>query len=472
MLASNDLIRVAPESGPSDFFEVRVASLPVPVRIEYSAIRDLRSGFDGKSKRIGLLLGSSSPQAVSIKRCELLSFSPDILADPKSLRAALHQFVRTRLRTPLEEAPELLGSFRTETAESSGISDSDLKISKRSFPELDPIFLLIRTPEHRPWTAALYALEANAAAPSEPAMEFSFDEYLLSNGYSTALAESPQAAGLVMQPGPAQQIKTNWILAAALGAMVLGTSATAAHQWYGPANRANVAERNGANAGSMGLKVNRSGNDFEVSWDRLSAAVQQSTSAKLTISDGALSRAVTLSGAQLREGRILYAPLFDELTFRLEVANRDLGATAESVQVLAWNGKQTADTSTIAATAGPTSQWPTRKLRSSRHKNSKRDSGTNTLAAAVRSTLAASANIGTSASMPEAAGVIQPSLPNPARGQDVAPATPVRVAETLTPVGQNSPAPSTPVLPPPAVAPAGSSETSPTSVAARHQSSE
>jgi hypothetical protein len=346
-LVSNDLIHVAPESGPSDFFEVRLASPPVPVRVEYSAIRDLRSAFDGNGERMGLLLGSSSPQAVSIKRCELLALPPATLANPKSAQGALHQFIRARSHTPLKDAPELLGCFRTQTTGWSGIRDGDLEIAKRSFPELDPIFLLIRTPHHRPWVAALYALEADAGAPSEPALEFPFDEYLLRNGYLTGLVESPHSAEPLVQPNLAPRKKIRWIIPAALLVFVLGASAVA-YKWYRPAERVEAPQRNVASSGSMSLKVNRDGNDFEVSWDRLSAAVQQSTSGVLTIRDGALTRAFALSGAQLREGRTLYTPLFEELNFRLEVATPDIGTAAESVQVLAWSGKQSPNVPAVA----------------------------------------------------------------------------------------------------------------------------
>ena len=78
-MGGKDLIGVAPESGPADFFEVRLATLAVPVRIEYSAIRDLRIGFDGNGERVGLLVGSSSPRALSVRHCELLVLSPATL---------------------------------------------------------------------------------------------------------------------------------------------------------------------------------------------------------------------------------------------------------------------------------------------------------------------------------------------------------------------------------------------------------
>ena len=166
-------------------------------------------------------------------------------------------------------------------------------------------------------------------------LEFPFDEYLLRNGYLTDLVETPQIAEAPPEPIPIWKNKT-WIVGAALAAIVVVATAAGVYKYSSrPANQAEVAGKSTSAGGTLNLKVNRSGKDFEVSWDRLSTAVQQSSNGMLTISDGALTRTVALSGPQLREGRILYTPLFEELTFRLEVAMPDQSFAAESVQVLA-----------------------------------------------------------------------------------------------------------------------------------------
>ena len=163
----NDLSPFEPESGPADFFEVRLEGLPVPLRVEYSAIQDLRAGFDGNGEMFGLLLGSSSAQARSIQHCELLALSPATLGDPKSLQGALQQFVRARLKTPHKDAPHLLGCFRTQATGWPGIKAADLEIAKRNFPGTHPLFLLIQTTQHRPWLAALYTLDDEGGKSAE-----------------------------------------------------------------------------------------------------------------------------------------------------------------------------------------------------------------------------------------------------------------------------------------------------------------
>ncbi|MGH7973478.1 MAG: TonB family protein [Limisphaerales bacterium] len=448
-MGSNDLIRVAPESGPSDFFEARLASLRVPVRVEYSAIRDLRAGFEGDGERIGLLLGSSSPLAVSIQHCELLALSPATLGDPKSLQGALHQFIRARLHTPLEDAPELLGYFRTQNAGWPEMRDADFAIAKRSFPGQGPLFVLIQTTQHRPWLAGIYALDAKAAKPpSEPSLEFPFDEYLLRNGYLTALVEAPELASVELRPIQTQPNKSRWIIAAGLSVILLGASA-AAYNWYHQAGRAEVAGPNAAASTALSLKVARSGKDFEISWDRLSAAVQQASGGTLTINDGALTRSVALNGAQLREGQILYTPLFEELTFRLEVGAPGQ-ATAESVQVLAWSGKQPGETLTVpppspatntnsidslprafggAAALPPASISPA-KPGGPPPGNSKKDLGAIAPTSAPKS---APVTTGDGGKQSRTVAVVQPSSSNSVPKQDIVPATPARVPNTSPP---------------------------------------
>ena len=87
----------------------------------------------------------------------------------------------------------------------------------------------------------------------------------------------------------------------------------------------------------LALKVARSGNDMEISWDRFSE-VMNNASGTLTIRDGPVVRVVALSSNQLREGHIWFAPLpGSDLDLRLEIVKKDGKTEAESVQVLNWD---------------------------------------------------------------------------------------------------------------------------------------
>ena len=332
------LSRVAFESGASDFFEARIANRAVPIQLAYSAIRELRTNLPLAGDNAGLLLGSSSPAALSIAHCELLSLGSDSAVDDKSLGAALHRAIRASLQTPHESAPQLLGFFRTQTNGWPDVRESDLQIVRRHFRDSGALFLLIQTTEHRPWSAALFALNPGGGSGSRtPALEFFFDEYLLRSGYSADLA--PVLPSALPPEAPAPR-RTGWWIA--LAAVIVILAGVGLYSWLSglaPKNRLEPARVSAPVASPLGLKVNRIGKDFEISWDRFSNAVTQSSAGILTIHDGAITRSIQMNSPQLREGRILYTPLFEELTFRLEVGGDGEPTDAESVQVLAWNAR-------------------------------------------------------------------------------------------------------------------------------------
>ena len=425
-------IRVAPDREPAEFFEVNIPTRPVPIRFNYAAMRDLRADVAVAGESLGLLLGSLLPEALHIRCCEVLRLSAATRSNPNALHGALRDFINARRNSPFQGAEQLAGFFRTQTAGWPEMLESDREIAKRYFRGSESLFLLVQTPAHRPWSAALFELDADGAPPSKtPTCELPFDEYLLRNGYVTALMETSEPEEI-----PSQPQKNRWIIAALIAVILLaGSSAAYKYKWYRPSGRADAAAPNGTASGSLSLKVNRSGKDFEISWDRLSAAVQHSSGGTLTIKDGALTRSVALDGPQLREGQILYTPLFEELTFRLEVGTPDQGAAAESVQVLAWSGKQPADTITVPPPGPATKhrqfgahfcQPPAQnRLHPCRILNLRAP-------IPVKPVPATAANTGkqppaTKASPPpRTAAVIQPSSSDSAPKQDVAPTTPVR----------------------------------------------
>ncbi len=424
-----DLDRVSAESDPSNFFEIRVAHRPVPVRIEYAAIRELHRQLAGEGESVGLLLGSSTPDALSIQRCEVLAVSPSPAGDPKLLLGAFRQSLEARSQSSVANAPQTAGCFRTQVAGWPGMKETDLGMVKRTSPGSDSLFILIRTTRHRPWLASLYVLDAKTTTTAiEPALEFPFDEYLLRNGYLTDLVETSERIDVQEQP---KNTKTLWIVAGLLLAiLVAGSAAAYRFKWFRSSDQTDAVGRNTPTP-VLNLKVNRSGKDFEVSWDRLSTAVQQATGGMLTITDGALTRPVALNGSQLREGRILYTPLFEELTFRLEVITRDSGTAAESVQVLAWSGKQPADVLSVAS-PDPLANTPARVVAvpaSPLPASPKAPvpAAKSAPAAAVKPPPGKQTQPAKTPSVPETVAVIQPSPANSA------PAAPARVPETPAP---------------------------------------
>ena len=189
------------------------------------------------------------------------------------------------------------------------------------------------------------------AIAERPALEFPFDEYLLRKGILTNASDQltktpalPLSRPMHMQvPLPAApafgrgtRTKVGLLAAVLVLAFLVGAGAWKWSQAGSRQANANPPDQP-APSRLLALKVARSGNDMEISWDRFSE-VMNNASGTLTIRDGPVVRVVALSSNQLREGHIWFAPLpGSDLDLRLEIVKKDGKTEAESVQVLNWD---------------------------------------------------------------------------------------------------------------------------------------
>ncbi len=89
-------------------------------------------------------------------------------------------------------------------------------------------------------------------------------------------------------------------------------------------------------ADAIDLKVERSAGQLLLSWNRGAAAIQAASRAMLTINDGDHREDVELELGQLRNGNIVYSPMTNDVSFRLEVTDMKGGkSVSESMRVLA-----------------------------------------------------------------------------------------------------------------------------------------
>lgn len=85
----------------------------------------------------------------------------------------------------------------------------------------------------------------------------------------------------------------------------------------------------------IGLQVARGpGGRLNLSWNSNALQIRQAQTARLTISDGPLSREWNLDKLQLRSGKITYFPTGGDVQFRLEMYLDSRRSSAESVRVL------------------------------------------------------------------------------------------------------------------------------------------
>jgi protein TonB len=85
----------------------------------------------------------------------------------------------------------------------------------------------------------------------------------------------------------------------------------------------------------LALRVEHSGADLMLTWNRESSAIKSATHAVIEISDGAQHENVDMDLALLRSGSIEYSPSGSDVVFRMEVTGADqTKTTSESVRIL------------------------------------------------------------------------------------------------------------------------------------------
>jgi TonB family protein len=98
---------------------------------------------------------------------------------------------------------------------------------------------------------------------------------------------------------------------------------------------------------SMGLKLERIGSDWRLSWNPDSAVISKASKGYLLITDGPSRTFLDLDSSDLRGGSVVYTPVTNDIALRLEVDTPDPPTTvSESVRTAA--GPQ----STLASNAG------------------------------------------------------------------------------------------------------------------------
>ncbi len=115
-------------------------------------------------------------------------------------------------------------------------------------------------------------------------------------------------------------------------------------------------------ASALGLRVERSGGQLLLSWNRSLPLLQTAQRAILTITDGDYREDVEMDLGQLRGGSIVYSPITSDVSFRLEVTDlRNGKSVSESVRVLGGKPSPSgppADPGTATKGAAPTATVP------------------------------------------------------------------------------------------------------------------
>src|SRR5262249_4732839 len=160
---------------------------------------------------------------------------------------------------------------------------------------------------------ALFTLDSDRRpVRSAPALVFPFGEYALTSKVQER-AVSASRPRVETEPVAVISARLETLLggpergriALLILALILMAVGIAAYRWMGPSGN-DPAYAQETKPSLLALRVNRSGEDFEISWDHSSKAVRQASHGTLIIQDGGTTRTVQFDGRRLREGKILY----------------------------------------------------------------------------------------------------------------------------------------------------------------------
>jgi hypothetical protein len=85
----------------------------------------------------------------------------------------------------------------------------------------------------------------------------------------------------------------------------------------------------------LGLKVTSNPQQLQVHWDRNATAIQSAAKGVMRVSDGDASEVIPFDARQLQDGYLVYRPLTNDVSIRLEVSQADGQSVSESVRVVA-----------------------------------------------------------------------------------------------------------------------------------------
>jgi len=203
-------------------------------------------------------------------------------------------------------------------------------------------------PEPPAAAASAVKEEVPAAAAPAPKREEPKRTERLFTSLSSSIDEEPELA--LPQPGFFSQPTGKRILIAVIAVvLIIGAIFLFRSMRSGPVQQAGPVD-----ASSLALRVERTSGQLQLSWNRNADLIQRAQRATLSISDGDHKEDVDLDLGQLRTGNVVYSPLTNDVSFRLEVTDLKNGKSlSESVRVLAGRPSPSVVASTTAPAAKP-----------------------------------------------------------------------------------------------------------------------
>ncbi|MGA2770533.1 MAG: TonB family protein [Bryobacteraceae bacterium] len=385
--------RFEPQFSAAPSYTWAVPQKPVSVRIpfaligrlDHEAVESFRSLHSRGSEIGGFLLGYVSPgdpAAVSIEDYELVEcdYSRGPLYRPSD--ADMGRFERAIERRRAAGGLVVAGFFRSHTRKGLALDADDLALFKARFSEPHNVALLIRPFAAKSSTAGIFIWEDGAVRGEASYLEFPFRSSELTPSKpleeasqplpeaaqpahaqivpiasrreiaplvpppfvevpapEIAPGKNPEPAAAENEPAPVPPAVRRAVKMARMAALAAAQLVVIVLLFVYPGFLLHRGSRSGVStqqdSSALALRVENSGGELMLTWNRGSTAIKNATRAVLSISDGAQHENVDMDLALLHSGSIEYSPSSSDVVFRMEVTGAgQTKTTSESVRVL------------------------------------------------------------------------------------------------------------------------------------------
>jgi protein TonB len=258
--------------------------------------------------------------------------------------------MRDRWRSRTDKRMSVLGFYRSCAEGESTLSEDDLSVLRSDVGAAISIFLLIEPGSGRVSNGHLFMAKDGAVSWEWNEAPFSRGQL---SGRETALPSAVRQSSTAVQdeptathdteesqtiesfPQPGFEISKRWLLVLGAAAMILLLMSGYHQLRRKQPPDASVSKAEQSSDSNLGLKLDRTGTDWKLSWATDSPLVTRATGAQLLITDGALRKTIKLDASDLRGGTIVYSPLTDDVVLRFQVDTPDSSEPAsETVRIV------------------------------------------------------------------------------------------------------------------------------------------
>jgi hypothetical protein len=271
-----------------------------------------------------------------------------------------------------------IGYFRSHTRDGVGLSEEDVDLVTKYFPDPETIILLIRPFGTKPSTAGFYFKEDGQFQSGPPLLEFPFRRRDLAPDESAAPPERPlrgtspssrvRRAAASAKPSERTSVRNAEAepAATARDIEVVGPLLTSEPDAIAPqipaetskfrngriwlpmsvvfllvgilagfqaAMRVGPEALGGLDPYHLSLTVTPAGSDLDVKWNRQSPVIRKALRGILTIDDGNYHKPIELDADRLQGGsEVVYRHYSNQVRFHLEVFLKDSNSVAETVE--------------------------------------------------------------------------------------------------------------------------------------------